>query len=283
MKIKLIKKIVKFLAIVLTVSAIMSGCGCSGKKQYSAYKDSKVENIMLELHSVVIPDSAKVQGGTVIQNGGSNVQQNTGFDDAVFIGDSVTLSFSMYVDEQREAGYDCLGKAYVLSAGSLGYINSIDLPVGNPQCVLPMYQGEQQPLEDSVAKLGAKKVYIMLGMNDVFMADNDTVISYADTVMNRIKEKSPDVQFYVQSVTPIVRVKVTDSFNNETIQSFNEVLREYAMQHGYYYLDVYSVMADEEGYLKDEYCGDPDAMGIHFNRTADEAWKNYLIEHPQGI
>ena len=203
------------------------------------------------------------------------------FDDAVFVGDSVTLSFSMYVESQREKGENCLGKAYVLSAGSLGYTNSA-FPVGDENCVLPIYQGVQQPIEDSIAQIGAKKVYIMLGMNDVGAYDIESIMENVKTRIGMIKDKSPQAQIYIESVTPMIPSKEGESLNNEVIRSFNERMKSYAEQNNYPYLDIYSVLADENGYLREEYCGDPDAMGIHLTMEADAAWEKYLLKHPEG-
>lgn len=203
------------------------------------------------------------------------------FDDAVFVGDSVTLSFSMYVEQQRSQGIDCLGDAYVLAAGSLGYTNSL-WSVDSEECVLPVYQGVQQPIEDSIAQIGAKKVYIMLGMNDVGAYETDEIMENVKTVIGNIKDKSPDAKIYIESVTPLIKEKQGESLNNEVIRAFNERMKSFAEQNNYPYLDIYSVLADEEGYLKEEYCGDPEGMGMHLLMNADAAWEEYLLEHPEG-
>lgn len=203
------------------------------------------------------------------------------FDDAVFVGDSVTLSFSMYVESQRESGETCLGKAYILSAGSLGYVNSA-LPVGDENCVLPIYQGVQQPIEDSIAQIGAKKVYIMLGMNDIGAYDFDYVMESVKARIGAIKDKSPDAKIYIESVTPRIREVQDEYLNNELIKSFNERMKSYAEQNNYPYLDIYSALADEGGYLREDFCGDPDSMGMHLTMTADAAWEEYLLKHPEG-
>ncbi|MCQ4023363.1 MULTISPECIES: GDSL-type esterase/lipase family protein [unclassified Ruminococcus] len=203
------------------------------------------------------------------------------FDDAVFVGDSVTLSFSMYVESQREQGIDCLGEAYVLAAGSLSYTNSF-FPIGSEDCVLPVYQGVQQPIEDSIAQIGAKKVYIMLGMNDVGAYDLDSVMENVKARIGMIKDKSPDARIYIQSVTPLIASKQGESLNNDVIRAFNERMKSFAEQNNYPYLDIYSVLADENGYLREEYCSDPDGMGMHLTMSADAAWEEYLLKHPEG-
>lgn len=265
--------LVIIIALLVTMLSCIGSCIGSGDTTAASASAQLAETELTE-------PAADASESTEPANASATVDTSY-FDDAVFVGDSVTMSFSMYVDSQRSQGIDCLGDAYILSAGSLSYSNSL-LPVGDPNCVLPVYQGVQQPLEDSIAQIGAKKVYIMLGVNDIGGYDMDTVMENVDTVLNNILEKSPDAKIYIQSVTP--RVKSTnDQFPDiDTIRAFNERMKAYAKENGHYYLDIYSAVADEEGFLKDEYCSDPDSMGIHFTMEADAKWEEYLLNHPEG-
>lgn len=233
-------------------------------------------------------DTQMQQTQNIEKNKSENATEGSGvrvdskyFDDAVFVGDSVTMSFSMYIERQRSNGTACLGKAYVLSSGSLGYVNSF-LPVGNENCVLPMYGGVQQPIGDSIAQIGAKKVYIMLGMNDVGAYDVGSIMESARKLIADIKEKSPGAKIYIESVTPMIASKEGENLNNQVIRNFNKKMKSFAEQNNYMYLDIYSVFADDKGYLKEEYCGDPGAMGIHLTMAADAAWEDYLMKHPSG-
>ena len=82
------------------------------------------------------------------------------FDDAVFVGDSVTLKLSYYAD------YGSLGNADFLCAGSLGY-NNAQWGYDHPDNVHPVYNGIKYTVEDGVAMLQPKKIFVMLGMNDI--------------------------------------------------------------------------------------------------------------------
>ena len=110
----------------------------------------------------------------------------------------------------------------------------------------------------------------------------DDVMENADTVLTNIHDKNPDAKIYIESVTPTIRANPLEHLDNEQIREFNSRMKTYADMHGYGYLDIYSVVCDEDGYLKDEYCSDPDAMGIHFLPSADAAWEDYLLRHPEG-
>ena len=202
------------------------------------------------------------------------------FDDVVFIGDSVSLKLQYYVRDQRQIDETFLGKAQFLTAGSFSYINALK-PVSE-ESVHPSYQGTKMLLEDSIAACGAKKLYIMLGMNDIAGGRYDATLENLTTVISRILEKSPDVVFYFQSVTPRTADSQTTKLNNEIIRGYNERLLQYCEDNGYYFIDVYAALCDENGDLPPEYCSDPKSsggMGIHFTNAACEAWLDYLYTH----
>lgn len=202
------------------------------------------------------------------------------FDDAVFIGDSVSLKLQYYVREQRRKTEDCLGNAQFLTVGSFSYINALT-PLSE-ESVHPSYQGTKMLLENAVAACGAKKLYIMLGMNDIAGGRYDGTLSNLTTVISRILAKTPDAVFYFQSVTPRMADSQTTKLNNEIIRTYNQRLMEYCEENGYYFVDVYSVLCNEDGDLRPAYCSDPvstGGMGIHFTDEACAVWIDYLYTH----
>ena len=66
---------------------------------------------------------------------------------------------------------------------------------------------------------------------------------------------------------------------NENLDIYNAGLKDMCEQNGYTYLDVASVMKDDEGNLKREYCSDPDNMGVHFTDEGCKVWIDYLRTH----
>ncbi len=200
------------------------------------------------------------------------------FDDAVFVGDSVSLKLTMY-----ESSVDRLGKAQFLTAGSLSATNALwDV---SDRSVHPKYKGKKQKVEDSIAQMkGVKKVYIMLGMNDINAVGSKNGIKNFEKLCNNILKKSPNVQIYVQSVTPLIKgskssVAKEGKLNNKTIYEYNKKLAALAEKRGWYFVNVSEVMYDDNGYLKRDYCGDPDGMGLHFTNAGCKAWIDYLLTH----
>lgn len=193
------------------------------------------------------------------------------FDDAVFIGDSVSLALTFY--NMRTS---CFGKAAFLTSGSLSAGNAL-WALDNPKSVHPTFRGQKVSLADGVAMSGKKKVYLMLGVNEIGWTGPQGSIDSLKAVVDTILAKSPDVMFYMQSVTPLSYDR--GALNMKTVNEYNALLSELCRERGWYYLDVASVFKDETGYLIPEYCSDLNDMGIHFNDEACKLWEEYLYTH----
>lgn len=195
------------------------------------------------------------------------------FDDVAFIGDSISLKLKTYCMG------GALGKAQFFTVGSFSLVNALT-PVSANSCH-PSYRGEKMLAEDCIAACGAKKVYIMLGMNDLAYGIDSTIDRY-ETLISRIREKSPDVQIYVQSMTPMLKSSSVwgNSLNNNKIQEYNGRLLEMCKKNKWYFIDIFPIMWDsEKGELRNDFCGDPETMGMHMTTSGCKAWVEYLLTH----
>ena len=227
----------------------------SNEEEYSEEESSREEPVS---RPSVTPSGTTVDAGW--------------FDDALFIGDSVTLKLSYYAD------YGSLGDAEFLCAGSLGY-NNAQWDLNDPDNVHPYYNGQKFLVDDGAAYINPAKIFIMLGMNDIGMYGVDGTVEAMKTVTQRIADKCPNAVIYVQSVTPMLENMQLRDLNNRTIAEFNEKIQPICQERGYIYLDVASAMDDGYGNLVYEYCGDPTAMGLHFSDAGCAVWVDYLKNH----
>ena len=133
-------------------------------------------------------------------------------------------------------------------------------------------------LEESIPLTGAKKIYLMLGINDIALYGLDASIENYKLLMDRILEVVPDAQFYIQSATPICEGAEKGGLTNENLEKYNQMLKGMCEERGLRFVDVASVMRDENGFLPREYCSDPDGMGIHLMDEACKLWLGYLVE-----
>ncbi|MBR4972428.1 MAG: hypothetical protein IKY59_05605 [Oscillospiraceae bacterium] len=180
------------------------------------------------------------------------------FDDAAFIGDSVSLKLSYYAADSGE-----LGNAKFLVRGSYGVINAVT------DKLLMTYQGEKMKIEDAVAATGAKKLFIMLGLNDFSAYGIDKTIQYWGKLLTRIRSTCPDIDIYIQSMTPIWTGGEIGGLTNKNADKYNARLKEFAEQNGCKYIDIASYMKDETNGLATKFCSDE---YVHLSTAGAKRW-----------
>lgn len=196
------------------------------------------------------------------------------FDDAVFIGDSVSVGLETYQNSTK-----ALGKATMLCSVSFNAINAL-LPV-SATSLHPKYKGVKRLLEDNVKACGAKNVYIMLGMNGLTYPV-DYTMERTERMVDNILKKNPNVNIIMQSVTPITNNSYLISkygYSNSRINQFNERIKKLCAKREWYYIDVGSALKDSSGALRTDFCSDNYSMGIHVTSKACAAWVEYLKTH----
>ena len=203
----------------------------------------------------------------------------TWFDDAVMIGDSVSLKLKNFVVQQRQAFPEYFGGGQFLASGSLGSANA--LWEVDDKSVHPSFQGEKMRLEESIPLTGAKKVYMMLGVNDIAVYGIDGAIENYGKLLDSILASVPDVEFYIQSATPICEGAEVGELNNANLEIYNEKLKAMCEAREIHFVDVAAVLRGEDGYLPREYCSDPDGMGIHLTDVACQLWLGCLLDDVQ--
>lgn len=198
------------------------------------------------------------------------------FDDAVFIGDSVSEKLNMYVAKVRKTGGPVLGKANFLTAVSFGSRNALK-PVSSGS-LHPAYNGKKMLLEDAIAAMGAKKIYIMFGMNDVQVSGIEKSLENMKELLRRIHKKNPDAIFFIESATPRC-----GSGNPTTKDLFCYDLALYEMcaelGEGVYFVDVAYALRDAKGDLYKDCCADTGSMALHLNEKGCKVWLEYLYTH----
>lgn len=182
------------------------------------------------------------------------------FDDAVFIGDSRTVGLSMYspfenADYLCDVGmniYDCLDRDIEFK--------------GNAHTTV----------RDMLSARNYKKVYIMLGINEIGSSKDRYFEKYSE-VVETIHDYQPDAIIIVQGIMCVGKQKsdTHPHFNNPNINERNEMLKTLANNDYIYYLDINEGIADSEGNLPAGYSFDQ----IHLYAQYYYLWRDYLLEH----
>lgn len=202
------------------------------------------------------------------------------FDDAVFIGDSISYGLNLYVTGRRAQGENILGKGVFLTSGSLSYANS--LWEVSDESVHPTYNGEKMKLESAVGMIQPGKVYILLGTNDVALYGVEQTVLNAETEISRILEAAPQAEIFIMSTTPKyspAEADVEGELNNSSIDRLNVAMKQFADEKGYNFLNIAPMFKDETGGLGADYCSDKESMGIHFTYAAYDMWLNFLYTY----
>lgn len=179
------------------------------------------------------------------------------FDDAVFVGDSLTIGIANF------SGFN----SQFLCMGGLNTKNLETAP-------LPIGKSALQAIKDRES-LG--KLYIMLGTNEVIYDEVDEFAKRYGDFIDKVREKFPDVIVYIQSILPITKEKeATVDIKNSSIAKYNQRLLELAKEKQCYYVDLHSHFKDENGALPYSIGG---SDGIHLGPVHYRELAEYLKNH----
>ena len=134
---------------------------------------------------------------------------------------------------------------------------------------------------DALTAQQPKAVYVLLGSN-VLGRDTDytSFLTYYRLMLDMISQALPDAKIYVQSITP-VRPEVSAQanhagLNRDRLCHINNELAAIALEKNCYFLNLWEVLADENGDLIESYA-QPD--GYHLLPAGYDAWVDYLCTH----
>lgn len=184
------------------------------------------------------------------------------FDDALFIGDSITTGISLY---------GILNNGTVLASKGVNpsslLNNKVELPDGSKENLLDLAK-EENP----------KKIYIHIGANGVAFIAEDTFISLYSQIIQRLKEDHPDTVIYVQSIFPVTKAMAdaNPQYSNDKIDDYNLAIMEMTKEQEVYYLNVAEVLKGPDGALPNEVSP---TDGMHFGPATYRVWMDYLLNH----
>lgn len=191
--------------------------------------------------------------------------------DSVFIGDSIMVGFRNYSAKQKES---FVSGIQFLAVGSYSAFNAMK-PVTDEN-VHPLYKGKKSQVWDVIPQLGVKRVFILLGMNDISILGLEGARDKYKELIGQILTTSPDVEIHIMSTTYTLKDAGKGKLNNENLAQYNVLLQEMAEENGWGYVDVCTPLLDEEGNLMESYCSDG---YVHLVGTAYSVWEGVLREY----
>ena len=191
------------------------------------------------------------------------------FNDTLLIGDSLTDMLSGYVRQRRETEKDLLGNAQLFGVKGMN-IKTACQDVASPGDRTYRYRGKAVSITQLINACGPKRVFVMLGVNDVADRPYETVKEQFALLIDAIHEKCPDTELVIQGVLPISK-KYCEMKGVEIayFNGFNEVLSEVCAEHGAGFLDFSKELMDENGYLAQSLSSD---QQFHLSRNGEAIW-----------
>lgn len=183
------------------------------------------------------------------------------FNDALFIGDSRTVGLSEYSGWKNSTYYADVG---------LTIYDVFDKKIVK-------MNGKMITIDKALKRKHFKKVYIMLGINELGRGTTKTFISEYKKVVNRIKKLQPDAVIFVEGIMKVSKEKSdTDPiFNNKNITIKNDHLAKLADNKRIFYIDVNDAVTDKTGSIPAEYTFD----NIHLKAAYYRLWTGFLLKH----
>ena len=188
------------------------------------------------------------------------------FDDAIFIGDSRTEGLKTYSGLPVSRFWSEVGLT-VTKAFQDRFV---------------VLNGQYLTVAEALQQADYKKVYIMLGMNELGWVYESSYTSDYARIIDVIQSSHPDAEIYVQSIIPVS--KWLDG-NPEANRGYNTMANVIRLQKalvemvkskpGVNYVNVAEVMEDSDGYLFSDSTQD----GLHLNADYCRIWMQYLRTH----
>ncbi len=138
---------------------------------------------------------------------------------------------------------------------------------------------EKITVDEALQKQKFKRIYIMLGINELGRGTPETFSEQYEKVIVRLKQLQPDAVIIVESIMHVTEEKDAEKtyINNTEINARNEKIKEMAERTGVYWMDVNQVTDDEESHcLVSDYSFD----GVHLKVKYLDIWKNFILENP---
>lgn len=185
------------------------------------------------------------------------------FADAVFIGDSMVDDMEMF-DLFPTANYVCR-------------IGMSPLSVGRKQFRVKDSNALETTYEQA-ARYQPRKLYVLLGSNSLDHKTSDVTLQEYETMADELIAAFPEALIYVISPPPLTKARTAKEVGVSPgrYRNFEAGLRALAEERRFYYIDLYHLIADEEGYMPGRLsAGD----GYHLNRTGYTMLADYIRTH----
>ena len=193
-------------------------------------------------------------------------------DSIIFFGDSRTYGFQTY-NKWYHFLKDGENTKQVWAA-ELGW-NTMENALSSP--IVYPDDGDIIPFAECLRRKQPEYILIGIGVNGIGYLTAETFIQDYRNVIETVRTESPDTKIILGAILPLTKTCVSDNgSNNYNICIGNIWIAQLAQMYGAKYLDLWSVFADEDGCLPEQYnSGD----GLHITGEAYVKLVDYIVTH----
>ncbi|MCC8131891.1 MAG: GDSL-type esterase/lipase family protein [Ruminococcus sp.] len=255
---------------------------------YRYMKNTTLEEVLSEDREIYVPSFASLLGNDDEDSEGNNsVAEDTEteseesakdeiinpvpeceavssdyLDSCVFIGDSITYGLSSY-------GLVSSSSVYASVSMSIAKVETeeIETQYGTMTVIEALKESEPE------------NIYVMLGTNGAAWLSVDEMYDYFTAFMKKLRNACSDSEIYIISVPPATSDKETSveaPILNSDLDSFNELLLEYANTNSLHYIDINSYLKDGGSSLPSSYAEND---GVHLKYSTYELFIDYILTH----
>lgn len=193
------------------------------------------------------------------------VENDSFFDNAVFLGDSRTEGLELFGGLRHGVYYWARGMTVFRADDEEYRIASID--------------GEQYTLLGALQKRSFDAVYIMIGVNELGYSA-ERYEAGLSALVDKVVAAQPEAVVYLQLMPPLNEAicranSLADYYNNDKLRSFNKAIQRVAAEKKVALLNTAEVYTGADGQLPAELSLD----GYHFVYGAYSLWADYLRSH----
>lgn len=210
------------------------------------------------------------------------------FNKSVFVGNSIMLHYRNYVSDKRITNASFLGSASFFASASFSMYNNKHQKATDSDCVWPSYRGEQMTIEDAVKAMDVKTVYLsLMALNDIALYSDgvtgaESTYELVKELIEKLKADNPGINVVVLSNTYLYKDSNSmKKLNNGTVSTLNIRVLDYCNQNGIDFIDIATVLLDDDKCLGEVFCSDIGSSGAecHLTKAAYNAWTEILRDY----
>ena len=221
---------------------------------------NKIATTAVEDDSIVMQNQKEPDDPVLLSY---NADTRSGYmNNCIFLGDSRTVAMVSY--------------GFISDANALAKVG-----ISHWQVLSTTFEqnsGAKFTLSDYLHTRNEPVIYVCYGVNGMNGLDEEKYKATYTELVDKIISLAGDRHVVLMSIWPVDdNGRYRNSAKNEWVYKYNEFLYNLAAEKGLNYLDVASILKDDNGNMKREYdSGD----GLHYRASAYNDILNYIIHHP---